>query len=125
MNRIIKFRCWINNEMWYDFWLSNDEHEGVLLYDDNLNSPPVKCNKPYILMQFTGLYDKNGKEVFEGDIVQIYKHMSSEKSEVTQVIWDEENCEYKGIYPNIAIWVAHEVIGNIYQDSHIMDSVVK
>ena len=75
----------------------------------------------FILMQFTGLHDKNGKEIYEGDIVQIYKHMSSEKSEVTQVVWDEENCEYKGIYPNIAVWEQHEVIGNIYENPELLE----
>ena len=57
MNRVIKFRGW-DKGMWPDVFVSGD------LWTDNIcedlwHSGPI--------MQFTGLADKNGKEIYEGD----------------------------------------------------------
>jgi uncharacterized phage protein (TIGR01671 family) len=75
-------------------------------------------------MQFTGLKDKNGTPIYEGDIVQVYKHMSGEKSGVYKVVWNEEKCNYDGIFPNIAVWCLHEVVGNIYESPELLERKV-
>jgi len=57
-NRIIKFRAWDK---------SLEKMHFPELWD---NSMPSNWNYWYQLMQFTGLHDKNGKEIYEGDILR-------------------------------------------------------
>ena len=74
--------------------------------------------------QFTGLLDKNGNEIFEGDI--IYSNTYNEKVEFIGFIeFDEERCSYsinlgKNMHPltdiNRRQAKYFEVKGNIYQD---------
>ena len=81
-----------------------------------------------ILMQFTGLQDKNGVDIYEGDIL-IYQHMFVDKKSVSEVIWNEK-------YSGFASYVEDderryilekelknqfEVIGNIYENPELME----
>lgn len=63
--REIKFRAWDKNLFVMRF---NASKVGSAIYWDNGESFAAFGDE-YILMQFTGLVDKNGKEIYEGDIV--------------------------------------------------------
>ena len=75
-----------------------------------------------ILMQFTGLTDKNGKELYEGDIVQTYS--SKMKNGVFQIKYLERGFCMSQNEDDTSIdcpwFYEFEVIGNIYQNPELI-----
>lgn len=74
------------------------------------------------IMQYTGLHDKNGKEIFEGDIVKSFFVDTDEagneiyKYYIMEVKYDEILCSYK-----IDKFMNLEVIGNIYENKELLN----
>jgi uncharacterized phage protein (TIGR01671 family) len=107
--REIKFRWW-------------DKTKNAMCY--GVEQYIVGCLIDYEpLMQYTGLKDKNGREIYEGDIVS-YQTGYSEPY-ITEVSWtdiDNEGWNMGGfiVYPP---WVDHgevEVVGNIYENPELL-----
>lgn len=121
MNREIKFRAWDTNQKQ---WVGIE-----VLYLGGLGQElEVEAKRSGIkIMQSTGLLDKNGKEIYEGDIITQHKLRAENFGEITgEIIWYED---YAGFA--IAIlsddgkerFVTHldksielEVIGNTYEE---------
>ena len=76
--REIKFRAWCNieNKMYKKFYI--EDHLKFAFMDELIRS----AQERYTLMQFVGLKDKNGIEIYEGDIVKRKHFGSFEKFEV-------------------------------------------
>ncbi|HGC8693803.1 TPA: YopX family protein [Streptococcus agalactiae] len=132
---MIKFRAWSKKfKRMYEVTLIDYENGDVGLKDDH-GGVAIGDIKQLILMQSTGLFDKNGKEIFEGDVVKCCRLFNDSLSEyVGQVkfvdfgwnIVDKADTHdpfynYKDGFPDEIREI--EVIGNIYQNSDLLESV--
>lgn len=90
-----------------------------------------KNKEAAILMQFTGLKDKNGKEIFEGDIIEFEDWSmdtdgdSTEYLETGEVFWDEEEMAYgvsnRSYVALEDLWRGEiSIIGNIYENPDLL-----
>ena len=117
MKRKIKFRAWDKKEKVMSQW----HHLG--------SSFLVKYQGDrYVYMQYTGLKDKNGKEIYESDIVKIC-HWNGDKTNrewvIGEIYWDEKSLQFsyrpptplKDLYGDSQYY---EVIGNIYEQPNLL-----
>ena len=78
--------------------------------------------------QYTGLDDKNGKKIFEGDIVKIL--FEDGTYEAGAVVWSDANARYKFHSPDGAAYgidrtVCMEIIGNIHDNPELLKGGVQ
>nr|DAV92838.1 MAG TPA: YopX protein [Caudoviricetes sp.] len=77
------------------------------------------------LMQSTGLFDKNGKEIFEGDIVKMSKDIYSEPTYYEVVRHRGGAYRLDSKQHGCELWLRHtdcEVVGNVFENKELLDA---
>ena len=122
MRRFV-FRAWNNKKKEWQHKEPCDILGEMILLGGWMSGVSIRDLNDIIVMQFTGLKDKNGKEVYEGDFIKSEIHNPS----IFQVEFIEGGfcCTYKDSYP---IDINHfypsvgcqiEVIGNIFDNPEL------
>lgn len=113
MSREIKFRAWDCKYkcMDYNFFISN--LGGVFGEPEKYyDTPNIEIDEApnLTVMQYTGLKDKSGKELYDGDIYSQWSEVC--KCDFEQVIYEKMNCLiFEGDF---------EIIGNIYENPELL-----
>ena len=146
MNREIKFRGFhkeINEMEYYDTVAFLNFEEDVLCYQNSPENEPhgFSDTSDVELMQFTGIKDKNGVEIYEGDIIaqriknDEYLNIKEVKFGCFEDPVDYFNYDGVGFYAvgndgeengtiyYMAKFADYEVIGNIYENKELLEEV--
>ena len=129
---IAKYRAWdsANKEMFKDTFAITENGQVVVVEQESVaSSPDYVFVYHLVLMQSTGLKDKNGKEIFEGDILAC---KTDDEVINLNIFWDEEHAlfmfeskKYNEQEP-LAELVENntypfEIIGNIYENPELLE----
>ena len=130
--REIKFRAWVDGEMVSPMVVIAEQQEVMFV-----ELSKVTTGHDIKWMQFTGLRDRNGREIYEGDVAEYSSgHVNLEKASGNYVIrWNKKEACFEGYcsnawYPdgnreNIFYFEEYfnkdiEVIGNIYENPELL-----
>ena len=125
--REIKFRAW---DTYKKIWIEYKIHEGIVFFLDKSTGVWVgkydKRYKEFDLMQYTGLKDMKGKEIYEGDIL-----FESFGEKYYKVVFENGSfrAEFEGDFEehsfDLIDVVAQgcEVVGNIYENPELIEDV--
>jgi len=115
----IKFRAWDGKEMHLKVCVN---HEGKFIKYGYRATDWVEDASAGIGMQFTGLLDRNGKEIYEGDIIEVDDIESTKGT----IVFDEgcfKLLQKDTYYSNLSAYnpsVMCRVAGNIYENPELL-----
>ncbi len=131
MMREIEFRAWDKKEkvMCWVSIIDFEHRECVLVYPTKEYKEKTKSFDEIELIQYTGLKDKNNKEIYEGDIIKNIQPILSDSKKIGvinyvdgafRVEWLESGEDLIYYYDTERFF---EIIGNIYENSELLRKV--
>lgn len=134
-NRVIKFRIWDkrNNKFWFSGTIPDFINFICPFYSKMSGLEAMIFDwDEFTFQQFTGLLDKNNKEIYEGDIISEHDK-SRKKYENGEIIWSKEYLTYlskKWNFNKTDFWSdflynlsgekEFEIIGNIFENPELL-----
>lgn len=129
--REIKFRGKrVDNGKWVYGDLSQSNKEIFIIHKYYSAGCTMKAVIPETVGQYTGLKDKNGVEIYEGDIIQIYSIFNNKKLYIGYIVYCDNasfNIYIGDILQPITNHIKfsndyiYEVIGNMYDNKNLLE----